>query len=119
MRITTPAELHESHRKTVQDTLVPADATEAESRLRRFLEARSGGLTEWDQCFLDFLGQRRTQKLLSGKAGDGIEIVFCPQDASGYWLLESPEGARGKGFLDQHDTARVLGIARLKGLLAD
>ena len=119
MKITPPDELHESRRRTVQDTLAPVDATEAGNRLRRFLESAPGGLTDWDQCFLDFLARRHTQKFLSGRAGDGIEIVFCPQDASGYWLLESPDGARGKGFLDQHDTARVLGVARLKGLLAN
>lgn len=95
-----------------------AEPEEVARHFRRFLEAHGGTFNDWDQRFLDFIGRHRAEPLLAGDAGGGFAFVFCPVDASGFWILDAPDGACGKGFLNAHDSERLLALARDKGLIA-
>ena len=105
-------------RSAVEDSIGFRDATDVESRLHQVF-GHLGGAGDWEQRFLDFIERHRGERLLSATAGDGIEIVFSPRDAAGYWLWETGGGACGKGLLTVHDAGRLLEVARLKGLVAD
>lgn len=118
MNTETLSETHRSRHAILLVTLELVEVTTVETRLRRFLDSRGGGINEWDQCFLDFLARHRGQRFLSGAAGDGFEIVFCPRASSGYWLFESRAGSSGKGFLASRDAERLHELARQKGLVA-
>lgn len=117
MNTTAPETAHAAKRQAVRETLAVADPTEIEARLRRFLETTRGGANEWDQRFLAFAERHRRERILVASAGGGLEIVFSPREASGYWLWRMSEGVGGKGFLGPHDSERILEIAREKNLV--
>lgn len=105
-----------SRRDAVLASLRFVAAEDVERRFRRFLETHGGGVNEWDQRFLEFIARHHDERLLAGSAGGGFEFVFSARDAAGFWVLETRDGASGKGFLTGHDAERILELARLKGL---
>lgn len=106
-----------ARREAVLATLAFVEAAEVERRFRRFLEAHGGGVNEWDQRFLEFIALHRDERLLAGSAGGGFEFAFSVRDSAGFWVLETRDGASGKGFLTCHDAGRILALARAKALV--
>ncbi len=106
----------ESRREAVLASLALTPPATIERRLRELVGGDGGSFNEWDQRFLEFVASHGDEPLLTGTTGAGFFFAFSTRDAEGFWLLASPDGARGKGFLTSHDAGRILDLARLKGL---
>lgn len=105
----------ERHREAVLTTLARVEAVRAEARLQAFLAA-AGGVGVWEQAFVDYLAERRLGTFLSGANGPDLIFFISPATRDGFWLVEQPGGARGKGWLGGRDVERLLELAREKGL---
>lgn len=105
----------ERHREAVLTTLARVEAVRAEARLQAFLAAAGGG-GAWEQAFVDYLAERRRATFLSGANGPDLIFFVSPATRDGFWLVEQPGGARGKGWLGGRDVERLLELAREKGL---
>ncbi len=107
----------ESRREAMLASLAFVSTDEVERRFRDLMSLSGGVFNEWDQRFLDFIAAHADERLLSGTLGGGFFFAFSLRDASGLWILSTPDGAKGKGFLTRHDADRILELASLKGLM--
>jgi len=107
----------ESRREAVLASLAFVAPGEVERRFRELMSLSGGVFNEWDQRFLDFIAAHADERLLSGTLGGGFFFAFSLRDASGFWILSTRDGAKGKGFLTRHDADRILELARLKALI--
>ncbi len=114
----TPDYTQESRREAMLASLAFVAPDEIGRRFRDLMTISGGAFNEWDQRFLDFIGAHADERLLSGTLGGGFFFAFSLRDASGFWILSTRDGARGKGFLTRHDADRILELARQKALVS-
>lgn len=112
-----PKSQQEKRREAVLATLARVEAERAEARLAAFLAA-AGGSGPWEQAFMNYVIERRPAMFLTGASGPDLIFFVSPSTRDGFWLVEQPGGARGKGWLGGRDVERLLELAREKGLLA-
>jgi hypothetical protein len=89
---------------------VPLD----QSRLKvsgRFEERRKP-LHDQGSLLEGYVAKHRNCELLSCRAADGLEVVFCPSDHRGVWA-----GLIVKGSLGKRTQGMLEGLAKKKGLI--
>lgn len=112
-----PDHINEQRRAAALESLAVVDPDKAEARFKEFFGAGSGAWSAWDDRFVDFIEKNRPAPLLAGGAGRDLYFLFSPSAKAGFWVVAQPGGAHGKGFLGAADIAKLIALAREKGLV--
>jgi hypothetical protein len=111
-------QINEQRRAAALESLAVADPDQAQTRFTEFFGAGSGAWNAWDESFVEFIEKHRSAPLLSGTAGRDLYFLFSPSARAGFWVVAQPGGTHGKGFLTATDVAKLIALAREKGLVA-
>lgn len=106
----------ERRREALLETLAVIEPDQVETKFRDFFGAGSGAWCSWDDRFLELIARHRDTPLLAGKVSNDFFVVFSPAGRAGFWVFARRGGGSGKGFLNERDIEKLLGIARQKGL---